>query len=209
LPLLAAVGALFLVGSPAQAQERPLALADPAINVPRTTAMDEACSGAPQGACQLAVLEAMDSAREAEGVGPLILTPGYDNLSTAGQLLVLTDLERVDRGLPGFTHLSSQLDRLSQKAALSNSDPDGPAGTTWGSNWAGGEASALLADYDWMYDDGPGSPNLDCPRASASGCWDHRRIILGYYGSHPFMGAAATMVGGVTSMTELLSSAPV
>jgi hypothetical protein len=60
-----------------------------------------------------------------------------------------------------------------------------------------------------MYDDGPGSPNLDCPRASASGCWDHRRIILGYYGSHPFMGAAATMVGGVTSMTELLSSAPV
>jgi len=68
--------------------------------------------------------------------------------------------------------------------------------------------SALLADYDWMYDDGPGSPNLDCPSASVSGCWDHRRNILGDYGPHPSMGAAATTVLDVTSMTELLSSAP-
>jgi hypothetical protein len=171
--------------------------------------MDQACSGGPEGVCQVAVLQAIDHAREAEGVEPLILTPGYDSLSTADQLLVLTDLERVDRGLPGFSRLSPQLDSLAQKAALSNSDPYGPAGATWGSNWAGGEASALLADYDWMYDDGPGSPNLDCHSASASGCWDHRRNILGDYGRYPSMGAAAKMVRGMTSMTELLSSAPI
>ncbi len=57
-----------------------------------------------------------------------------------------------------------------------------------------------------MYDDGPGSPNLDCGHRSSSGCWDHRQNILGNYGAHPSMGAAATMVDGVTSMTELFSS---
>ena len=208
LALLVAAGALLLVGSPAQAQPRPSALADPAANMPRTGAMDKACGARPGPACQLAIVGAIDHARAAEGVGRLTLPPHYDSLSAADQLLVLTNLERVARGLPGFTRLSAKLDGLADKAARSNSDPLGPAGTTWGSNWAGGEASALLADYDWMYDDGPGSPNLDCPSASVSGCWDHRRNILGDYGPHPSMGAAATTVLDVTSMTELLSSAP-
>ncbi len=85
----------------------------------------------------------------------------------------------------------------------------GPQDTTWGSNWAGGEASALLADYDWMYDDGPHSPNMDCRSATASsGCWDHRRNVLSNYGPHPAIGAAASTVDGVTSMTELLTSGP-
>jgi hypothetical protein len=97
---------------------------------------------------------------------------------------------------------------MAKAAAVSNTDPTGPSGTAWGSNWAGGEGSALLADYDWIYDDGPGSPNMDCTNAVASGCWDHRRNVLSDYGRHPSMGAAATMVDGVTSMTELLTSRP-
>ena len=98
--------------------------------------------------------------------------------------------------------------RLAQSAAAADSDPNGPSGKTWGSNWAGGEASALLADYDWMYDDGPGSPNMDCTNAVANGCWDHRRNVLGNYGPRPAMGAAVTTVKGVTSMTELFTSGP-
>ncbi|MGA3217942.1 MAG: hypothetical protein ABSE77_02505 [Acidimicrobiales bacterium] len=204
--LLAAIAAVPLVAPAAQAQVGS-ALADPPDNVPRTPAMEQACSGG-AGPCQQAVVHAIDVARAAEGVGPLELPSYYDTLSVAEQLLVLTDLERVDRGLAGFTGLSSKLDALSKVAASSNQDPAGPAGTTWGSNWAGGEASALLADYDWMYDDGPRSPNMDCTNAVASGCWDHRRNILSNYGPHPALGAATTTVDGVTSMTELLTSGP-
>ena len=160
------------------------------------------------GPCQQAVLHAIDVARAAEGVGPLELPSYYDSISVPEQLLVLTDLERVDRGLAGFNGLSTKLDALSRAAAISNQDPTGPDGTAWGSNWAGGEASALLADYDWMYDDGPHSPNMDCTGPVSSGCWDHRRNILSNYGPHPAIGAAATKVGGVTSMTELLTSGP-
>lgn len=183
------------------------ALANPPANVPRTQAIAQACGGDDGGACDAAAVQAIDQARAAEGVRPLQLPGDFSSLSTSGQLLVLADLERTDRGLPGFIGLSSGLDLLAIKAAATDADPEGPNGTDWGSNWAGGEQNALLADYDWMYDDGPGSPNLDCPKAGASGCWDHRQNILWDYGPHPSMGAAATRVNGVTSMTELFSSA--
>jgi hypothetical protein len=191
--------------TPAQAQSGP-GLADPPGNVPRTHAMDIACGEAGQ-ACQQAVVQAIDQERAIEGVKALTLPAGYDSLSTPRQLLVLADLERVDRGLPGFTGLSANLDGLAEKGALSKSDPIGPPGSSWGSNWAGGEASALLADYDWMYDDGTGSPNIDCSSPGDHGCWSHRRNVLADYGPHPSMGAAAARVGGQASMTELFSSA--
>lgn len=46
---------------------------------------------------------------------------------------------------------------------------------------AGGEISALDADYDWMYSDGYGSSNSDCETPQAEGCWGHRDNILGAY----------------------------
>jgi hypothetical protein len=206
LTFLAAASALFLTPSPAQAQLSREALADPPANVPRTEAMAAACGHGPNEQCQAVVLHAIDRARSAEGLGPLDIPADYDNLTTAQQLFVLADVERVSRGLPGLDGLTSQLDALAETGASSNADPIGPDGFSWGSNWAGGEASALLADYDWMYDDGPGSPNLDCGHVPSTGCWDHRQNILGNYGTHPTMGAAATMVDGVTSMTEIFSS---
>ena len=207
--LAAAATVLPSWGAGASAQSLSPALANPPANIPRTQVMDEACQVGPGLACQQAVVAAIDSARSAEGVGLLELPSDYDSLTVAQQLLVLADLERVDRGLPGFVGLSSQLDAMAQAGAAANNDPAGPSGTAWGSNWAGGEATALLADYDWMYDDGLGSPNLDCGQSQlASGCWDHRDNILGNYGPHPSMGAAEAIVNGVTSMTEIMSSAP-
>ncbi|HYA44773.1 MAG TPA: hypothetical protein VED59_04140 [Acidimicrobiales bacterium] len=202
---LAAAGAMTGAASP-EAPADWLALADPPANLAPTPAMQRACIEAQSSSCQRAVVAAIDQARAPEGLGPIRLPSDYSSLGSRSQLLVLADLERVDRGLPGFSGLSSGLDGLAQDAALSSTDPVGPADSTWGSNWAGGEASALAADYDWMYNDGLGSPNIDCASSGASGCWDHRHNVLGNYGRTPSMGAAATMVGGVTSMTELFSS---
>jgi hypothetical protein len=190
----------------AQQADSSAALANPATNIPRTAVIERECGNPSSNACQAAVVEAIDSARAAEGVKPLQLPSYYESLSVPQQLLVLADAEREDRGLPGFAGLSSRLDAIAREGALSNNDPNGPANTSWGSNWAGGEGSALLADYDWMYDDGPGSPNLDCAKPGASGCWDHRLNILGDYGPHPSMGAAVASVSGVSSFTELFSS---
>ena len=93
----------------------------------------------------------------------LVLPPSYRSLSEAGQLLALANSERSARGLPGFVGLSSPLDTRAQEGAAANDDPIGPPGAAWGSNWAGGEASVLLADFDWVYDDGLGSPLLGPP----------------------------------------------
>jgi len=203
---LAAALSIPLLAPPASAEPVQAALADPPANVPRTRAMEAACDSGGGGACQDVVLQSIDQARAAEGVGPLVLPPYYDTLTVPEQLLVLADLERVDRGLPGLSGLSSDLDMLAREGARSDSDPEGPPGTSWGSNWAGGEASALLADYDWMYDDGPGSPNVDCTSSGAPGCWAHRQNILGNYGPSPAMGAASAKVNGVESFAEVFSS---
>ena len=40
----------------------------------------------------------------------------------------------------------------------------------------------------WMYDDGPGGTNVDCPASGGGGCWAHRDIILGSYASPALMG---------------------
>ena len=208
LAVFASLPASLLLTSAALTNAGAATEVNPPENIPRTAVMAQACSAGPGQGCELAVVEAIDRARAAEEVGPLELPPYYDNLTVPEQLLVLADLERVDRGLPGFEGLSSQLDSLASHGASEDTDPTGPSGVAWGSNWAGGEETALLADYDWMYDDGYGSPNLDCANAHAGGCWDHRENILGNYGPHPAMGAGAAKVGGVTSMTELFSSGP-
>jgi hypothetical protein len=46
---------------------------------------------------------------------------------------------------------------------------------------AGGQISALDADYGWMYDDGYGGFNVACPTRASKGCWGHRDNILGRY----------------------------
>ena len=51
-----------------------------------------------------------------------------------------------------------------------------------------------------MYDDGPGSGNIDCTSAHARGCYGHRRNILGHYRSPLLMGAGVDSRGGVTQL---------
>src|SRR5439155_15093138 len=86
------------------------------------------------------------------------------------------------------TGLSSTLNGLAQtgpgpppNGANNDADPGFPDpfdGTYWTGNWAGGYASPLEADFGWMYDDGVGSPNIDCHQAGDTGCWGHRHSVF-------------------------------
>ena len=101
-------------------------MADPPANVPRTPAMALACKHSTGEGCQTVVLQAIDRARAAEGIGPLELPGDYTSLTTAQQLFVLADMERMSRGLPGFTGLSSQLDAPGGDGRLHRFRPQRP-----------------------------------------------------------------------------------
>lgn len=182
-----------------------LAGANPPASIPPTAAFDADCGGQqPAAVCDAAALADIDAARATEGYGPLVLPRRFESLGTVSQLIVVTNLERTSRGLPAFTPTTS-LDALAQVGALANTDPSGPKGATWGGNASWGYATALAADYGWMYDDGPGSPNVACPHPGASGCWGHRHNILADWDGH-----AGGGVGGTPSdrvLTELFVKA--
>ncbi len=151
--------------------------------------------------CDALALAAIDQARAREGVGPLGLPSGFDREGLAAQMLTLVNEERVDRGLAPVKGVSSALDRFALAGARSGLDPGFPSpfpgskgGSVWTSVW-----SPLLADYLFMYDDGPGGVNLDCVSAHTAGCWGHRRILLGRYSGPLLLGVGATGRGGGVS----------
>jgi len=129
----------------------------------------------------------------------MALPAGFGRLTVPQQVLVAINLERVDRGLPPFTGLTGTLNGDAQKGAdVANDPPDpGAAYDVIDTEWAGGSVNGLDADYGWMYDDGIGSGNLDCPKAGAPGCWGHRHGILDDFGSVGtlVMGAAVNTTG--------------
>jgi hypothetical protein len=81
-----------------------------------------------------------------------------------------------------LTALNSTLSNSARQGALHDADPafvkvNGHSLVAGAANWAGGTApmnNPLYAYYLWMYDDGPGSGNLDCKHAGDPGCWGHR-----------------------------------
>lgn len=152
---------------------------------------DVAPTVASQRRCEAAALPAFDAARAAEGIGPLQLPAGFAAEPAPVQLLALIDLERVARGLAAVPSLSPYLDALAEWGASHGADPPLPTGRAGGSNWAGGLRSTLLSTFLWMYDDGPGSFNFDCPTAGSAGCWGHRRNILSAYPDPALMGASS------------------
>ncbi len=134
------------------------------------------------------------------------LPSDFASLTVPQQLLVVTNLERIDRGLTPVSGLAADLDAAAAQAAAADNDPmlNKFSGDALASNWMGGIGSPLFADFVWMYDDGPGSDNAACPSAGASGCWGHRHNILYRFDSPIAMGAGydATSAYG-PSLTEL------
>jgi hypothetical protein len=184
-------------------------LADPASNTKPSQTFLSACysmgrTKAANDRCDAAALRDFDKVRAREGMSPMRLPGGFDRLAVPSQLLAISDIERVDRGLRPVLGLSSTLNSFARKGARIDQDPQFPPYARSGSaNWAGAGSSALLDDFFWMYDDGLGSGNIDCTQADQSGCWGHRHDILYPFDAPLLMGAAVayrTMYG--TSMTE-------
>lgn len=155
-------------------------LSNPHRSIPPDAAFVVACEGVTKATpgCTSAALKDIDSARAIEGLGPLKLPVNYATLPFDKQLVAVANAERSARGLSSLSE-SRPYDQLALAGARNDTDPIGPPGKGWGSNWAGGVADPVAADYLWMYDDGPDSPNGDCPQAGAPGCWGHRDNILG------------------------------
>jgi hypothetical protein len=157
--------------------------------------------------CDTAALRDFNAVRRKEGLGPMTLPGDFDTLSVRAQLLAISSIERVDRGRPAVVGLSQRLNALAAKGAAADNDPPFPSpfpGTSGSGNWVGGVDSALLADFLWMYDDGPGSGNIDCRHRGAAGCWGHRKDIIRAFDAPLMLGAGVvrhTKWG--TSMTEL------
>jgi hypothetical protein len=116
--------------------ENPPANVAPNPNYDRCTASDFCSAGAPcytpdfapafaSPNCEQDELEAIDSARAREGVGPMYLPSDFNSLSGDEQLLVVIDLERVGRGLPPFAGIVASLDSLAQQGTQVSGQPAG------------------------------------------------------------------------------------
>jgi hypothetical protein len=110
------------------------------------------------------------------------------------QIFILVNEERIDRGLPAVSNMTSQLNADAQAGADSSTDPGFPASlngagaVTWGGSiWAGGLSNMFEADYFWMYSDGwgglVGTTNVACGVLTPGGCWGHRDNILHEFGA--------------------------
>src|SRR3954447_3355170 len=186
---------------------------DPAQNIPPAPSYWSLCllQGRDSQACHDTIVQAINYARSLEGVGPMDLPANFESLTTAQQTFVVSNLERVDRGLPPVAGMVESLNSLSASAAAADADPELPGWTVgsfqvtgWSSIWAG-DLNALAADYDWMYNDGwspQGSTNLDCQSADASGCWGHRHAIL-RPGSHLLTGVGSELQTSWTSIAQI------
>ena len=178
-----------------------------------------ACSGAPAGAlCENAAIGRLDAARARLGLGPYRLPVNFVTLAPARQLLILANLDRLAYGLKPIRGLSLTLDAIAKQGAQAREDPNpwpvvaglpGQQVIGFSSNWAGGAPNAPVAYYEWMYDDGYGSGNLDCTSRTAPGCWGHRHTIFAFAGAPTLtMGAAALPAETSYALTIVETSTP-
>lgn len=186
----AALVAALVVGTPAFAS-------DPSSNTsPRGLYACDMNSAATyvSNDCLNGAVADFNAARAKEGLGHLLLPSNFRRLSIAQQLFVLTNIERVDRGLWPISGLSSRLDGVAARSASEGQDVL-PCGNCYGgANWSSA-ASVLWSDFLWMYDDGPSSPNAAYP-------WGHRHNILVTSFPGPLLMGAATGTHGTGEVFE-------
>lgn len=168
--------------------------ADPQSNFPVTT-LPSVCDQPVSAPCLDASVGFLNQARANLGQGPYLLPSNFDALTPQVQLFVLANLDRQLYNLPPITGITAALSQDALGGVRNDNDPR-PADANfdyWTANWAGGFQNAVLAYEAWMYDDGPGSGNLDCTARNTQGCWGHRQDVLwSFTGSGPLaMGTAA------------------
>ncbi len=221
-------GILFLIlglaSAPVYASPNYSGIPNPAQNAKPGYYLTCSLFGNHSNACETAIIHDINQVQTQEGARSLVLPPGYNTLTPAEQIFVLSNLERVDFGLPPIAGMNLSMNQFALTGAQNNTDPYG--GTlstgqtlyTWASNWAS-DINPLSADFNWMFNDGLNSFNIDCSNANPSGCWGHRDNILlnvndvfteNGWSSPPtyqgIAGAASTTVNGQLSMTYILGA---
>lgn len=222
---LAAVAAAVLSGGSAAAGTAAVPLVNPSANVTLPVDYWTACwPDAATASCSQALLADIDYARGLEGVRPMVLPSDFAQLDPGRQTFVVTNLERVDRGLRPVSGITSSLSVAAQTAATTLADPSftatsvGPLSARWWTGIWANTPNVLLADLLWMYQDGwagADTTNRDCTAPDAAGCWGHRDNILSTYGGAPVLVAgvgssrnwgvsvAEVVVGGYGSLPPL------
>ncbi len=181
------------------------ALATPSHSVAPTPNYANSC--APVGedsssSCLRLTLEAIDTARAAEGLGPMALPSNFAQLDVPEQVFVALNRERVDRGLAPFVGMTAALDANAQKGAGTATLPPRPGRDypTVDAEWIGAVDNGLDADYQWIYNDGPNGGVPNCSDGHTSGCWVDRKIVLERFASrHLVMGVAYDPTGDTSS----------
>lgn len=155
--------------------------------------------------CEQAEVKAINSARAGEGVQALSWPSSLYSLPANEQMFIAADEERVSRGLQPITGLTAAADQDALTGAQNQTDPGharDPLAIAYASNWAE-DYGELGSMFDWMYNDGPGSFNEDCPPSGGSGCWIHRDDILVNTSSGPFATQSGyTWVGGTACVQD-------
>lgn len=204
-PLLAAAIVAAIAAPAAGASSPP----DPATDIPLGP-LPAACRPAPTGRrCEAAAIARLDYARSKLGLGPYRLPADFVALAPPRQMLILANLDRIAYALRPIAGLSLTLDSIAKQGARARQDPNpwpqlaglpGQMLIGFSSNWAGGAPNTPVAYFEWMYDDGYGSGNIDCPRPSSPGCWGHRHTIFAF-------AAAPTLTMGAAVVPSRLSYA--
>lgn len=199
-PMFRGVKGLFAVGALAlvfvASASAGWAGSDPTQNYP-VGKLPPGCSTSPTGkACVNAGIYYLDRVRAKFGQPAYKLPADFVSLTPAQQMFILTNLDRIQYGLPPITGLTAQLNNDALTTGVKTALDPSPSATNlsgWTANWSAGDRNATLAYYGWMYDDGLGSFNIDCTASSLSGCWGHRHDILWEFdrGAVLAMGAAA------------------
>ena len=148
--------------------------------------------------CDELALEAINHAHVIEGIPPISLPKDYSTLPIDEQSFIITNLERVSRGLPPAVGITAAYDAHAVTATQLHQDVQNYSATSYyASDWYGGP-NPLLADYGWMYEDGWGGGvsgkfpfyNYDCTSATSTACWGHTEFILWNAGVPLAFGAA-------------------
>ncbi|MBS1884920.1 MAG: hypothetical protein JSS97_18385, partial [Actinobacteria bacterium] len=174
---------------------------DPASNF-AAGPLPAACSTPTSTDCENASIYYLDQARVAMGLGPYRLPPAFASMPADEQIFILTNLDREAYGSTMLTGLNAEVSAAAySEGVYYETDPGVNEGSTpygWHSGpavWAGWFVNAPAAYFAWVYDDGYGSPNGDCPEPTSTGCWGHRHVLVGDGSVVPgvewVMGAAA------------------
>jgi hypothetical protein len=183
---------------------------DPVANLPAPNVPMSCWSDGTGPECMNAALALLNEARASLGQPSYQLPSNFAALSPDQQAFVLADLDRVLYGLPAVPGLTGALSNDAMAGVAGDRDPQAsdPNLIAWTANWAGGFPNILYAYEAWMYDDGPGSQNLDCTASDTSGCWGHRHDILFKFGSAGVLAmgvAAGTDPSGTPGFAMLLA----